>query len=89
MRNYRQNTTGIRVFTKSKRTKSKVHGTCYNYLVDVKELIQRQCTALSTKFLDYVKKPDKEPPPTILRTNIFEALNVIAPRFEQTNIQFA
>ena len=59
------------------------------YLVDVKELIARNCQALSTKFLNYVKNPSKEPPPPILRTNIFEALNVIAPKFEQQSITFA
>jgi hypothetical protein len=59
------------------------------YLVDVKELIARNCTGLATKFLDYVKKPEKEQPPPVLRTNIFEALNVVAPIIQQKSITFA
>ena len=59
------------------------------YLVDVKELIQRQCTGLASKFLEYVQKPEKEPPPPILHTNIFEALRTLTPKITQSEIKFA
>lgn len=59
------------------------------YLVDVKELIQRQCTALASKFLEYVQKPEKEQPPPILHTNIFEALRTLSPKITQSEIKFA
>lgn len=59
------------------------------YLVDVKELIQRNCTALADKFLNYVKEPKPPKEQTVLRTNIFEALNIIAPKIQVQTQLFA
>lgn len=59
------------------------------YLVDVKELIQRNCTALADKFLNYVKEPKPPKETHVLKTNIFEALRIIAPAINPQTQLFA